>query len=124
MIPDDQLSWEEPILLELAVDDDGLPPSDSSWMGGLAGTSLSILFHLWLLFTLSGIVFDDREPLDPEPLDTRFTNEPVPDVPSRSSITNSPIPTIARWKSARRSMRPPSEWNSPPSRIRNRHRFP
>ena len=79
MIPDDRLSWEEPILLELAVDDDGLPPSDSSWMGGLAGTSLSILFHLWLLFTLSGIVFDDREPLDPEPLDTRFTNEPVPD---------------------------------------------
>lgn len=81
MTPDDQLSWEEPILLELAVDHDGSPVGNSSWMGSIAGTSLSILFHLWLLFTLSGIALDDREPLDPEPLDTRFQNEPVPEAP-------------------------------------------
>lgn len=81
MIQDDSLSSDEPILLELAFEDDGLPPRDSSWMGSLAGASLSILFHLWLLFTLSGIAFDQREPLDPEPLDTRFDNAPVPEAP-------------------------------------------
>ena len=82
--PDDEddgmQNWEdEPILLELAVEDDGELPSDSSWMGGVAGASLSILFHLWLIFTLSGIAFDDRDSLEMEPIQSFFTNPPPPE---------------------------------------------
>lgn len=70
---------EEPILLELAVEDDGEPPSNSTWMGGIAGATLSILFHMWLIFTLSGIAFDDGEPIELEPIQTVFTNDPPPE---------------------------------------------
>eukprot|EP00456_Euglypha_rotunda_P015992 TRINITY_DN1520_c0_g1_i1.p1 TRINITY_DN1520_c0_g1~~TRINITY_DN1520_c0_g1_i1.p1 ORF type:complete len:678 (+),score=168.06 TRINITY_DN1520_c0_g1_i1:1214-3247(+) len=88
MIPDDhstadQLAhWDEtPILLELAVEDDGTPTDDSSWMGAVAGVILSILFHAWLMFTLSGITFNDREDLEMEPIETVFTNPPPPEIP-------------------------------------------
>jgi hypothetical protein len=77
MDANDDLYYSEPILLELAVEDDGTAPSNSSWLGSLTGTLLSVVFHLWLLFTLSGIVFNDRQMLDPEPIDTRFTNAPT-----------------------------------------------
>ena len=70
---------EEPVLLELAVDDDGIPPSDTSWLGGVAGASLSILFHLWLIFTLSGIAFDDHDSYEMEPIQTVFSNPPLPE---------------------------------------------
>ena len=81
MEPEDSLEWEEPVLLELAVEDDGDPPRDSSWLGGAAGTFLSILFHLWLVFTLSGIVFNDRDQIEMEPIETQFTNPPPPEPP-------------------------------------------
>jgi hypothetical protein len=77
----ESLNWnDEPILLELAVDDDGEAPADSSWMGGVAGASLSVLFHLWLIFTLSGIAFDDRDNLELEPIQTVFSNPPPPEL--------------------------------------------
>lgn len=87
MLPDDAeydevdaLNWtDEPVLLELAVEDDGESPSDSSWIGGVAGASLSIVFHLWLLFTLSGIAFDERGDLELEPIQTVFSNPPPPE---------------------------------------------
>lgn len=86
MMPDhdeyeaEEMYWdEEPVLLELAIEDDGESPSDTSWMGGLAGATLSILFHLWLIFTLSGIVFNDRDMLEMEPIETVFTNPPPPE---------------------------------------------
>jgi hypothetical protein len=72
---------EEPVLLELAFEDDGSPASDTSWMGGVAGAGLSIVFHLWLIFTLSGIALDDRDNLELEPIQTVFTNPPPPEVP-------------------------------------------
>ena len=83
MVPDNSLyedAWdEEPILLELAVEDDGKSPEDSSWMGAIAGAGLSILFHVWLIFTLSGIAFDDGGDIELEPIQTVFTNPPVPE---------------------------------------------
>ena len=75
-------NWDdEPVLLELAVEDDGQLPRDSSWMGGVAGATLSILFHVWLVFTLSGIAFDDRDRLEVEPVEAFFTNPPAPEPP-------------------------------------------
>ena len=71
---------ELPILLSLVIEDDGRPPRDSSWLSGFVGAGLSILFHLWLIFTLAGIVFDERDPLDHEPIETRFNSDPVPEV--------------------------------------------
>lgn len=70
---------EEPVLLEVAVEDDGAPPEDSSWMGGMAGAGLSVVFHLWLIFTLSGIVFNDNDMIEMEPIDMVFTNPPPPE---------------------------------------------
>ena len=86
MVPDepvDGLFYDpgEPVLLELAVEDDGTLPSDSSWMGGLAGVALSILFHVWLIFTLSGIALEERDDLELEPIQTVFTNPPAPEPP-------------------------------------------
>ncbi|MFO1044203.1 MAG: vWA domain-containing protein [Planctomycetaceae bacterium] len=73
------LPEEEPVLLELAVDDDGIPPADSSWIGGIAGAGLSIVFHLWLIFTLSGITFNDGDMIEMEPIETVFSNPPPPE---------------------------------------------
>ena len=67
----------EPVSLRLAINDDDRPPCDSSWLSGFVGSGLSLLFHLWLIATLAGIAFDEREPLDHEPLESRFTNETV-----------------------------------------------
>lgn len=74
---------EQPILLELAVDDETPPASDSSWMGGLAGAGLSILFHAWLIFTLSGIVFEYPNRFETEPIETVLDDTPVtvPEIP-------------------------------------------
>jgi len=69
----------EPLLLALAVEDDDRPPRDTSWLSGLVGSGLSILFHIWLIVTLAGIVFDERDPIEYQPIDTRFENEHVPD---------------------------------------------
>ena len=68
---------EQPILLELA--DDGQPPADSTWLGGLAGSTLSILFHVWLMFTFASIAFDDGEPIELEPIQTVFANPTPPE---------------------------------------------
>ena len=74
---------EQPILLELAVDDEAPPANDSSWMGGLAGAGLSILFHAWLIFTLSGIVFEYPNRFETEPIETALDDAPVtvPEIP-------------------------------------------
>lgn len=69
---------EEPILLDLVVDDE-VTSSRSAVLGGIAGATLSVLFHLWLIFTLSGIGFDERETLELEPIETTFTNAPPPE---------------------------------------------
>ena len=69
----------EPLLLRLAVEDDR-PARDSSWLSGLVGSCLSILFHIWLIVTLAGIAFDERDPIEYEPIETRFDNPAVPDV--------------------------------------------
>jgi hypothetical protein len=50
-------------------------------ISALIGAGLSGLFHLWLMFTLAGIAFEERVAFDQEPIDTRFANEPVPELP-------------------------------------------
>jgi hypothetical protein len=72
---------ERPILLELAVDEEGTPSENSSWMGITAGVAFSIIFHGWLLFTLSGIAFEVRERSDREPIETVLTDPPPNDIP-------------------------------------------
>lgn len=67
----------EPILLALANDE--RPPRDTSWLSGFVGSGLSILFHIWLIVTLAGIAFDEREPIEFEPIESRMTNDPVDD---------------------------------------------
>lgn len=71
----------EPVLLEVAVDDEVNPTSSASWTSGIAGATLSILFHLWLIFTLSGMVFSFQERQEPEQIESDITNlapsEPV-----------------------------------------------
>lgn len=69
---------DAPILLQLAQDD--RPARDTSWLSGFVGSGLSILFHIWLLVTLSGIAFEQRDPIEFDPIETRFENDPVPEV--------------------------------------------
>ena len=82
MIPDDQLSWEEPILLELAaLQDKDVAPSGSRWTGRLFGITLSIIFHLWLMVTLADVAFEPRAPLSTEPIESDFTELPTREEP-------------------------------------------
>ena len=68
----------DPILLRL-VTDENRPRRDSSWLSGFVGSGLSVLFHAWLIVTLAGIAFDEREPIESESIDTVLTNDEVED---------------------------------------------
>jgi hypothetical protein len=54
-------------------------PTHSSWKWGLVGAGLSLLFHLWLIATLTGIAFSDRYPVEIELIESRFVEEPLVD---------------------------------------------
>ena len=49
----------------------------TSLVGIFAGATLSILFHTWLIFTMAGMFFEEREPLESEPIETAIA-EPTP----------------------------------------------
>lgn len=71
---------DEAVVLELVEPDESTPQA-AGWLAGAAGTTLSILFHLWLIFTLSGIIMDNRDLLEMEPIETTFKNPQPPEVP-------------------------------------------
>ncbi len=82
MIPDDLLSSQEPILLELAaLQDQDVAHSGSRWPGRLFGIALSIIFHLWLMVTLADVAFELRAPLSTEPIESNFTELPPREEP-------------------------------------------
>jgi len=78
----------EPVVLTMVVDD---RPPGTSWMSGLFASGISILFHLWLIVTLAGVAFDERDSVEREPIDTRLTDEEVPDpveIPREFELAN------------------------------------
>ena len=75
--PHSSTGESDSVLLSLAVEPSHRKTTSSFWNSGLVGSGLSLVFHLWLIATLTGIVFDERESLDFEPIESRFTNEPV-----------------------------------------------
>ena len=58
-----------------------------------AGVAFSIIFHGWLLFTLSGLAFEVRERSDREPIETVLTDPPPTDSPLE-------IPEIKKYELA------------------------
>src|SRR5579871_6397571 len=85
MIPDDPAygseiypAEPEPILLELS-DDDQVKKPKTSWVGIAAGATLSILFHTWLIFTMAGMFLEERQPIEPEPIETAITEPTIPE---------------------------------------------
>lgn len=66
-----------PALEELALADPAKEHHGSHYYGWLAGLVLSLLFHLWLLGSLSQWLLEERWALTPEPIESRFHNDVV-----------------------------------------------
>ena len=68
------------VLLSLADNQATQPTTATSLKTGLIGAGLSLLFHLWLVVTLTGIVLDPPPPSDSDLIETRFVDKPVVDL--------------------------------------------
>ena len=68
------------VLLSLADDQVTQPTTATSLKTGLIGAGLSLLFHLWLVVTLTGIVLDPPPPANSDLIETRFVDKPVVDL--------------------------------------------